>query len=80
MPQFIHPLPTELEEEVVELMQQLQTECCRHGAWVENKGVLLTYHYRNIYSRPFHTKELIIIIIKIIKIFIFPRPVSIHTV
>ncbi len=29
-------------------MQQLQTECCRDGAWVENKGVLLTYHYRTV--------------------------------
>jgi len=21
---------------------------CQHGAWVENKGVLLTYHYREV--------------------------------
>merc|ERR1712083_1138816 len=26
----------------------LQEECCKDGAWVENKGVLLTYHFRNV--------------------------------
>ena len=41
-------MPTELEDKVGELLQQLQEECCKDGAWVENKGVLLTYHFRNV--------------------------------
>jgi len=45
---FTQPMPTELEEKVGGLMQQLQEECCREGAWVENKGVLLTFHFRNV--------------------------------
>jgi len=45
---FTHPMPTELEDKVGELLQQLQEECCKDGAWVENKGVLLTYHFRNV--------------------------------
>ncbi len=31
-----------------ELLKQLQEEVCHDGAWVENKGVLLTYHYREV--------------------------------
>ena len=46
--QFTHPMPTELEDKVGVLLQQLQEECCKDGAWVENKGVLLTYHFRNV--------------------------------
>ena len=46
--QFTHPMPAEMEQEVAVLLQQLQVECCREGAWVENKGVLLTFHYRNV--------------------------------
>merc|ERR1719228_1572037 len=37
---FTHPMPRELEDKVGILMQQLQEECCKEGAWVENKGVL----------------------------------------
>lgn len=25
-----------------------EPKVCRDGAWVENKGVLLTYHYREV--------------------------------
>jgi len=45
---FTHPMPMELEDKVGVLLQQLQEECCKDGAWVENKGVLLTYHFRNV--------------------------------
>ena len=41
-------MPTEQEGKVGILLQQLQEECCKDGAWVENKGVLLTYHFRNV--------------------------------
>lgn len=45
---FTHPMPTALEGKVGILLQQLQEECCKDGAWVENKGVLLTFHFRNV--------------------------------
>ena len=45
---FTHPMPAEQEGRVGALLQRLQEECCRDGAWVENKGVLLTFHFRNV--------------------------------
>ncbi|KYN35667.1 Alpha,alpha-trehalose-phosphate synthase [UDP-forming] A [Trachymyrmex septentrionalis] len=51
---FVHPMPAELEDKVASLMQTLQEQLCRDGAWVENKGALLTFHYREtpMESRP----------------------------
>lgn len=43
---FTHPMPTQYEIEISNLIHRLQEEVCTDGAWVENKGVLLTYHYR----------------------------------
>ncbi|XP_072155204.1 uncharacterized protein [Bemisia tabaci] len=43
---FIHPVPHEYAEKLRELMRSLQDEVCREGAWIENKGLLLTFHYR----------------------------------
>lgn len=43
---FTHPMPTEFEGKISELVHRLQEVACSHGAWVENKGVILTYHYR----------------------------------
>lgn len=43
---FVHPMPTELQGKVSELLQQLQEHVCRDGAWVENKGAILTFHFR----------------------------------
>ncbi|KAF4532499.1 hypothetical protein B566_EDAN003075 [Ephemera danica] len=43
---FVHPVPQEYEEKLRQLLRSLQDEVCRDGAWVENKGVLLTFHYR----------------------------------
>ncbi|KAG8235744.1 hypothetical protein J437_LFUL015612 [Ladona fulva] len=43
---FVHPVPVEYAEKLRNLLRALQDEVCRDGAWVENKGVLLTYHYR----------------------------------
>jgi trehalose 6-phosphate synthase/phosphatase len=39
-------MPVEYAEKVSELLKALQDSCCRDGAWVENKGALLTFHYR----------------------------------
>lgn len=43
---FVHPMPMELQESVVHLLKALQEQVCKDGAWVENKGPLLTLHYR----------------------------------
>lgn len=43
---FVHPMPVEMEGKVSQLLKSLQEEVCHDGAWVENKGALLTYHYR----------------------------------
>ncbi|CAO1393315.1 unnamed protein product [Diamesa serratosioi] len=43
---FVHPMPAEYEEKVSGLLKSLQDTVCRDGAWVENKGALLTFHYR----------------------------------
>ncbi|XP_066150260.1 uncharacterized protein Tps1 isoform X1 [Euwallacea fornicatus] len=50
---FVHPMPTEFHNKVGELMRQLQETVCRDGAWVENKGALLTFHFR---ETPHHLR------------------------
>ncbi|XP_043227657.1 alpha,alpha-trehalose-phosphate synthase [UDP-forming]-like isoform X2 [Amphibalanus amphitrite] len=45
---FVHPVPSEYEENLSGLLRALQERCCRDGAWVENKGIILTYHYREV--------------------------------
>ncbi|CAH1184203.1 unnamed protein product [Phyllotreta striolata] len=43
---FVHPMPTEFHDKAGDLMRQLQEKVCRDGAWVENKGAMLTFHFR----------------------------------
>ncbi|KAL4715519.1 hypothetical protein ACJJTC_009145 [Scirpophaga incertulas] len=43
---FVHPMPMECQGKVVELLKSLQEQVCKDGAWVENKGALLTFHFR----------------------------------
>ncbi|CAG2058458.1 unnamed protein product [Timema podura] len=43
---FVHPMPVEYENKVKTLLKDLQDKVCKQGAWVENKGSLLTFHYR----------------------------------
>lgn len=45
---FVHPVPAEYDDSLRALLKALQERCCRDGAWVENKGVILTYHYREV--------------------------------
>lgn len=42
---FVYPLPVEYEQNVRYLLRKLQEQVCHSGAWVEHKGLLLTYHY-----------------------------------
>lgn len=43
---FVHPMPTQYQGKVSDLLKNLQEHVCRDGAWVENKGALLTFHFR----------------------------------
>lgn len=43
---FVHPVPIEQVDKVRDLLRSLQDKVCRDGAWVENKGAVLTFHYR----------------------------------
>lgn len=45
---FVHPVPKQAEENLLELQNQLIEQACKEGAWVENKGIMLTYHYREV--------------------------------
>lgn len=45
---FIHPVTKEHEEKIKDLQSALETNVCRDGAWIENKGNLLTFHYREV--------------------------------
>lgn len=45
---FVYPLPVEYEDNVRDLLRKLQEQVCHSGAWVEHKGLLLTYHYRQL--------------------------------
>lgn len=47
-------MPTEHVGKVVELLKNLQEQVCKDGAWVENKGALLTFHYR---ETPVHLRK-----------------------
>lgn len=51
---FVHPMPTKYQGKVGELLKNLQKEVCKDGAWVENKGALLTFHFR---ETPAHLRE-----------------------
>jgi len=43
---FVVPMPSECEAKVPQLLKTLQEKVCKNGAWVENKGSLLTFHFR----------------------------------
>lgn len=47
-------MPTQYEGKVGELLKNLQEQVCKDGAWVENKGALLTFHFRElaVHLRP----------------------------
>jgi trehalose 6-phosphate synthase/phosphatase len=44
---FLCPIPKESEQKLTLLSRDLQAQVCQDGAWVENKGLSLTWHYRN---------------------------------
>lgn len=46
---FMHPVPHEYETQLELLKQRLQ-EVCVDGAWLENKGSCIAFHYREVPS------------------------------
>ncbi|CAH1407753.1 unnamed protein product [Nezara viridula] len=43
---FLFPMPIEFQEKAAQLVKDLQEQVVKEGAWVENKGLTLTLHYR----------------------------------
>ncbi|XP_060530234.1 uncharacterized protein LOC132704326 isoform X2 [Cylas formicarius] len=43
---YTHQLPTEFDEQVKALIAGLEKSVVREGAWIENKGATLTFHFR----------------------------------
>lgn len=48
---FIHPVPKEQAINFRDLTRELQVQVCRKGAWLETKGAMLTFHYRDAPGR-----------------------------
>ena len=60
---YNHPLPP--EQSIEKIKSALEAEVCKNGAWIEDKGQALTFHFRNVEpeNRPpieAKAKELII--------------------
>ncbi|KAF7280303.1 uncharacterized protein LOC143205054 [Rhynchophorus ferrugineus] len=43
---YVHQLPTEFDDQVKTLISNLEKSVVRDGAWIENKGASLTFHFR----------------------------------
>lgn len=45
---FNHPMPTGYKERLEKLEEELKEKCTEDGVWVENKGLLVAWHYREV--------------------------------
>lgn len=45
---YIHELPTDFNDKVTGLIAKLEEKVVRDGAWIENKGASLTFHFRAV--------------------------------
>ncbi|CAG0881639.1 unnamed protein product [Cyprideis torosa] len=45
---FTHPLCKQFMTDTEKIMQELQSNCCTGGAWVEQKDMMMTFHYRKV--------------------------------
>jgi len=45
---FNHPMPAGYPERLNRLEEELREKCTSHGAWVEPKGLLVAWHYREV--------------------------------
>ncbi|XP_057671378.1 uncharacterized protein LOC130903244 [Diorhabda carinulata] len=53
---YNHQLPSNFDDKLKELIAKLEEKVVRDGAWIENKGSTITFHYR---STPEPLKETI---------------------
>jgi len=51
---FVHPMPSEYKTKLDKLHEVLKAEVCHDGAWVEDKGTLLCFHFREV---PVHLRD-----------------------
>ena len=54
---FVHPMPSEYKAKLDILQKSLNQVACKDGAWIEDKGVLLCFHYREV---PIEKREAIV--------------------
>lgn len=45
---YIHQLPSDFNDQVKKLIAKLEEKVVRDGAWIENKGASLTFHFRAV--------------------------------
>ncbi|XP_076037361.1 uncharacterized protein LOC143022862 [Oratosquilla oratoria] len=45
---FVHPVPHDYELQLAILRERLTQEAAHDGAWVEDKGITITFHYREV--------------------------------
>lgn len=45
---YVHEVSTELKDNFIKLVNDLELRVAKHGAWVENKTASLTFHYREV--------------------------------
>ena len=45
---FVQSVPPEYEIQLEKLKTRISNESCRDGAWLENKGATVTWHYRQV--------------------------------
>ena len=50
---FVHPMPSEYKTKLDKLHEVLKAEVCHDGAWVEDKGTLLCFHFRSEHCQYF---------------------------
>ena len=50
---FVHPMPSEYKTKLDKLHEVLKAEVCHDGAWVEDKGTLLCFHFRSEHCKYF---------------------------
>ncbi|KAJ8919101.1 hypothetical protein NQ315_012086 [Exocentrus adspersus] len=54
---YIHQLPTEFDQAVTNLIKKLEEKVVKNGAWIENKGASLTFHFRAVPENLRHEIE-----------------------
>lgn len=45
---YLHQLPSDFDSEVKDLITKLEEKVVKNGAWIENKGASLTFHFRAV--------------------------------